>query len=771
VVNLNVNINSDYAQILSLAATNTKLVDNNNSIQLNGSSDFQQLITELLNKNFSEEKIKIIENILNNEKLYNSLNQAVAFFVITGEIKNIPFISDIELENNNVINEISFSSNLNPQEKDLLIKALKISAIEISTASNDIEDSIPSLQDIQQLNIEKSNPQLKTNNFTVQNNYSINKDEINILNKISSSTPFTINTNLVETGKENAVIKNTVLQNIPVITKSQTIDNGNIGIREINQNNSIAVLDTKDSVINSQKIVLNQSLLDNNIPNNSQLDNVKINISKEINADNINLKSTQNMTVITDAARKILDNIKNTISDIKIFIDTIKNGKNITYKNNLDVVIDNLNIKIDNIINLINKIRLGLADDININQNIKENAEIIIREIISILPAIQNIIYNYNNKESAQNNFVAIINNKIETESLPAVNTNLHQIINSGFENENNSRSYQSGTLFNELKNSVLKIFKLLKELNGEMQIYRKIEYVYQPNTTRTSTITPDGVLLINLSPIDKTDGKLQILQPIISTVNTSKISNNNEISKLTIVQTSVNNNNINQADLNNNKVEYNIIQQNLAAGFNKQINIKSELNNLSLKQDMIYKNKDEISFIMNNISDFIKNKNYIADKSDKINFFKDIIETGFKIKQDIVIRQIVEKIPENLSINKKIEIKIHLKPENLGPVLIKIENKGKEISANIQVLSNEVKDILKANIVELKNYLNNSGFDVKDFQILMMNQNIGNNLSDASKNIYKEWEGAAVINNNIQETVDSTDIYNESFSYLNYLA
>lgn len=124
-----------------------------------------------------------------------------------------------------------------------------------------------------------------------------------------------------------------------------------------------------------------------------------------------------------------------------------------------------------------------------------------------------------------------------------------------------------------------------------------------------------------------------------------------------------------------------------------------------------------------------------------------------------------------HLSKKEKFEIKIFLKPENLGPVLINIENKEKQIKVNIQVANNEVKDILKTNIVELKNAVNNIGFEVKDFEVSMMNQNIETGVNDFSNNSYKEWQGAA-INNEIKEIVNMGDIINaDDFSYLNFLA
>jgi hypothetical protein len=53
-----------------------------------------------------------------------------------------------------------------------------------------------------------------------------------------------------------------------------------------------------------------------------------------------------------------------------------------------------------------------------------------------------------------------------------------------------------------------------------------------------------------------------------------------------------------------------------------------------------------------------------------------------------------------------------------------------------------------------------------------MMNQNIGTGVNDFSNNSYKEWQGAAIINNESKEIVNMGDIINaDDFGYLNFLA
>ena len=139
-VNLNLSSLINNAQILSIV---TNQANQNNSVsQINPDLDFKQLISELLDKNQSDEKINIIKELLSNEKLYTALYQAIAIFNITGEINNVPVKTEDELAANNIIKEIIISNNLNQNEAGLLLKSIKLAAVEIvSGAGTQITDN------------------------------------------------------------------------------------------------------------------------------------------------------------------------------------------------------------------------------------------------------------------------------------------------------------------------------------------------------------------------------------------------------------------------------------------------------------------------------------------------------------------------------------------------------------------------------------------------------------------------------------------------------
>jgi hypothetical protein len=81
------------------------------------------------------------------------------------------------------------------------------------------------------------------------------------------------------------------------------------------------------------------------------------------------------------------------------------------------------------------------------------------------------------------------------------------------------------------------------------------------------------------------------------------------------------------------------------------------------------------------------------------------------------------------------------------------------------------VRDILKANLPDLKIALNNMGLNVNKFEVsTMQNNNIGNGLNDRASNPYREWEGG-VSSVSIEQVIENTGSYTGSDGYFNYFA
>lgn len=768
-VNLNLSSLTNNAQILSIV---TNQANQNNSVsQINPDLDFKQLISELLDKNQSDEKINIIKELLSNEKLYTALYQAIAIFNITGEINNVPVKTEDELAANNIIKEIIISNNLNQNETGLLLKSIKLAAVEIvSGAGTQITDNGTKTEAV------ASN--LSGNNLYNSAQQKVNSQPVNPAMDISTKQKPEIDIPLRQASIQQNTDYNFIKKpNIPEPEIANVIQNNNSNIEN---KISFIKVDNKIVINNSQKIIPGQAIVPEK-KNEAQQINM-LNTANEVNitepkialnnvngvvagkTENVDLKLTNN----------ILYNIENIVKDLKGTIDKFLTENNHILLKSEPAVDDNIKIinsRINEIIDNLNQIKnLSVNTNLNLQQEtVKEGINSIVDKLINIIIVMHKVLAQPQYATADENlNNVNVASNNADTKNLNNEIINIVDLSSnqkSGDEFISNQEQKES-KFFSEIKDSMMKIFTLLKELNGEMQVFKKIEYVYQPNTTKTSTITKEGVLLINLSPIEKANfdlkqTSLQIKNADIPYMNNKADSNFN--SKINNVFDDVN---------NDTRVEKPQVIYNLNSNKIKNTNLEQNINTRQLNLDVpVKEDKNEIAWLLNKVNtDFIKDKELI--KIDKNNLFTNINEMVQKAKQDIIIKQVIENLENAVVQKEKFEIKIFLKPENLGPVIVNIENKEKQIKVNIQVANNEVKDILKANIADLKNTVNNIGFDVNDLEVSMMNQNIGTGVNDFSNNSYKEWQGAAIINNDIKEIVNMGDIINaDDFSYLNFLA
>jgi flagellar hook-length control protein FliK len=85
-------------------------------------------------------------------------------------------------------------------------------------------------------------------------------------------------------------------------------------------------------------------------------------------------------------------------------------------------------------------------------------------------------------------------------------------------------------------------------------------------------------------------------------------------------------------------------------------------------------------------------------------------------------------------------------------------------------VANTDVKDILKANLPELKAALSSLGLNVNTLDVSIMSGYIGSGLSDSSSNRFSEWEGSA-IRPDAEETLENSTALNGVDGYLNFLA
>jgi len=133
-------------------------------------------------------------------------------------------------------------------------------------------------------------------------------------------------------------------------------------------------------------------------------------------------------------------------------------------------------------------------------------------------------------------------------------------------------------------------------------------------------------------------------------------------------------------------------------------------------------------------------------------------------------VRQVVSNINDSAKAPQINEIKMVLKPENLGSVYIKLEHGGGEIKGSIMVTNDAVRETLRANLPELRTALSNIGVAVSNLDISMSNSNTGAAFQDNGRNNFTQWQNPA---HNMP--VENIEIGIESFvnanGYFNYLA
>jgi len=165
----------------------------------------------------------------------------------------------------------------------------------------------------------------------------------------------------------------------------------------------------------------------------------------------------------------------------------------------------------------------------------------------------------------------------------------------------------------------------------------------------------------------------------------------------------------------------------------------------------------------------FIENKS--AQRSVDAKIFEKVVDFSGRVRDDIVIKQIVKNITDavKFKISEKTEVKMMLRPENLGPVIVKFEAKDNVINGRIDVATTVTRDILKANIAELKNTLNNLGYNVENFEVSMLNAYTSSN-SHSNLNYFNRQEQSLPIYIN-NETIEDIGVIAGTDNYLNYLA
>lgn len=173
-----------------------------------------------------------------------------------------------------------------------------------------------------------------------------------------------------------------------------------------------------------------------------------------------------------------------------------------------------------------------------------------------------------------------------------------------------------------------------------------------------------------------------------------------------------------------------NEIQEELPTnGINNSINniqiIKdNDLNNLYSKDESEESTSNQEEVIIKTIDQEddldIKNKPFsFIEKNEIITDNVIEVDEADTIDRKDLIQQIVDKVKIDLSESKN-EIRIKLKPEVLGEMTMNIEVVKGEIIAKIMVDSQRTKEIIEANLIQLKDGIKDTALEIKTFEVFV---------------------------------------------------
>lgn len=99
-----------------------------------------------------------------------------------------------------------------------------------------------------------------------------------------------------------------------------------------------------------------------------------------------------------------------------------------------------------------------------------------------------------------------------------------------------------------------------------------------------------------------------------------------------------------------------------------------------------------------------------------------DITKKPENVEKNLIMNQIIKKI-KFVTTDRFSELKIQLKPENLGKLLLKIALEKGEITAKFTAENNHIKEIIESNFSELKGSLQEKGINVQNLSVSVGNE------------------------------------------------
>jgi flagellar hook-length control protein FliK len=746
---------------LPVLSGNGAVSSSNNSDKTN---NFNNIINGLLSDAASAENQTQLSGIAFNQQIKSALYQAAAMLYIIGGISNIASQDTASIAKNTVVSTVIQNNNLTPSQTQVFLTTLKSAAMSIV--------SEPSI-------------------FAASKNGSVDT--------LSS---------LIQNGNNNGAPVNLSYQKAPASAVNQNVGQSDNALNNTSNDNS-----QLPAAVVLQQSLNQEQIVDNTVQTADTADNTTAPTADAVKGINTQLNKLQ----------KLADTIENTLSvnaagannNTAVDNTTVNSGTTAPV-----LMIKELNDDIAGALKSLSSVSSGDSTQsvskklLNV-KNLMVDAASTLNSIIASAAALQMI------PQSLAVPVAVVSSNDISIANQPSNGNNPTAAMLSYSGNGNSNQGGNTGITTSsqpELNDLASRITALLREMNGKLEVISKYEYTAADNNSKT-----DGAVL-------NTDA--QILAPVNNAVTGSGVSFKNQPDENAQTagadiqlppqqpasQPALNkpvtqgNNDINNsaAVLSDNEtvapeitapINFKMASDDKASSaiIREQDVAQSVLDNTiltpatPLTQDAAVTaaaqllNNDSIKYQPgNSAKNLIRDINWLADNivrpaltvdasitstltsnAAAAPSFTNMAAFAKSAMDQVVLKQVVMNLNNSQPV-KVDEIRMTLRPENLGTVIVKIDHSNNEIKGSFIVSNNDVKDALKAGLPDLKNTLNNLGIRTDSISVTVSDSNAGA-YDRGSNGQFNEWEGAVApsVINDFNGNVDAYFGVDGSFNYL----
>lgn len=146
-------------------------------------------------------------------------------------------------------------------------------------------------------------------------------------------------------------------------------------------------------------------------------------------------------------------------------------------------------------------------------------------------------------------------------------------------------------------------------------------------------------------------------------------------------------------------------------------------------------------------------NKTITGDSRRQINFVQEF-------NKEELIEQLVEKVQIREGIDKQ-EVKVKLKPDYLGDLILKLESKAGSIEAKIFVDNYRTKEIIEAGLFQLKEEFKENGIEIKTIEVFI---GTGEDFEKEERNRYSFKKKNRVKLKIVEKIGEEIKIYDNNF-------